>query len=117
MRIVPTIALGTALALASIWGTVASAQSMSGEGMMKDCGALQTSAMTALHDTSGIDTAKSMSASADVMARELMMHADKVTVAAAKYEMSCGKSAAMKTHAKMAMETAETHLEKLNKGP
>jgi hypothetical protein len=51
------------------------------------------------------------------MARELMLHADKVTVAAAKFETSCGKDAAMKAHAKMAMVTAESHLEKFNKGP
>jgi hypothetical protein len=118
MRIVPVLALGAAISFAAFTCSVARADTMAKDSMMKsDCAALQTSAMSALHDTSGIDSARSMSASADNMARELMMHADKLTVAAAKLEMSCGKDAAMKTHAKMAMETAETHLEKLNKGP
>jgi hypothetical protein len=118
MRIVPTLTLCAAFCITGITSSAARADTMMKDGMMKsDCSALQTSAMSALHDTSGIETARSMSASADNMARELMLHADRVTVAAAKFETSCGKDDAMKAHAKMAMVSAETHLEKLNKGP
>jgi hypothetical protein len=118
MRLFPTLALCAAFCITGITSTGARADTMANDGMMKsDCSALQTSAMNALHDTSGIETARSMSASVDNMARELILHADKVTVAAAKFETSCGKDAAMKAHAKMAMVTAESHLEKFNKGP
>jgi hypothetical protein len=118
MRITQTIALGAAICTLAFTSTGARADTMAKDAMMKsDCAALQTNALGALRDTSGIDTTRTMSVSADVMARELMLHADKLTVAAAKLEMSCGKDAAMKSDAKVAMESAQTHLEKLNKGP
>lgn len=118
MRIVPTLVLGAAAALAATTWSIASADTMGKDSMMKgDCSTLQASALSALRDTSGIDTARTMSASADVMARELMMHADKLALAAATFEMHCGHDAALRTDAKGVMESAGSHLEKLNKGP
>lgn len=117
MRSVPTIALGAAICTLAFSSGGARADTAAMDASKGDCATLQSKALGALRDTSGIDTARTMAASADVMAREMILHADKIAMAAGKFELSCGHDAAMRSKAKTAMENAQAEFEKLNKGP
>jgi uncharacterized lipoprotein NlpE involved in copper resistance len=117
MRSVAAIALGAAICTLAFSSSGAWADTAAKDASNGDCATLQSKALGALRDTSGIDTARTMAASADVIAREMILHADKIAMAAGKFELSCGHDVAMRSKAKTAMENAQAEFEKLNKGP